>query len=85
MTLHLEQVKSGLSTSDPWQLMSGVPTLLWFVDTSLHLDYWLDVIAWSGLVISVIMMVTGGGNWPLLATQVKLNNNMTFYIGKTHQ
>lgn len=76
VNLHLDQIKSHLSTSDSWTLLSALPTVLWFVNYSHQLDFWLDIIAWTGLVIATIMMITGGGNWPLLLTQWLLYHSL---------
>ncbi|CAG5116368.1 unnamed protein product [Candidula unifasciata] len=74
--LHLSHIKSHTHSSSLWSLLSHAPTLLWLVDYNKDLDYWLDVIAWTGLAIAAFMIVTGSGNWPLLLFQWMLYHSL---------
>ncbi|BFZ13139.1 hypothetical protein BsWGS_16177 [Bradybaena similaris] len=74
--LHLSQIKSHNHPSSLWSLLSQAPTLLWLVDYNKDLDYWLDVIAWTGLAIAAYMIITGSGNWPLLLFQWMLYHSL---------
>ncbi|XP_055892157.1 lipase maturation factor 1-like [Biomphalaria glabrata] len=66
---YLDNVRNHVGSSSAWSLITTAPTLLWFVDYENNLNFWLDVIAWTGLSIALFMVVTGAGNWPLLLFQ----------------
>ncbi|XP_059154245.1 lipase maturation factor 1-like [Physella acuta] len=78
----LNNVRNHHGSSSPWTLFTNVPTLLWFVDFEENIDYWLDCLAWTGLALASLMMITGAGNWPLLLIQWILYHSIA-NVGQT--
>ncbi|RUS86308.1 hypothetical protein EGW08_005952 [Elysia chlorotica] len=64
--VYLSRLKEHIGTHNPWSLLSAAPTVFWFVDYERDLDFWLDAVAWSGVVIASFMLLSGAGNWSLL-------------------
>ncbi|KAH9495664.1 Lipase maturation factor 1 [Bulinus truncatus] len=73
---YLNTVRKHVGLTSTWSLISAAPTLLWFVDYEKDLNFWLDVIAWTGLAIAMFMIITGAGNWPLLMFQWMLYHSL---------
>ncbi|XP_054763837.2 lipase maturation factor 1-like [Lytechinus pictus] len=44
------------------EAVNFAPTLLWFVDLDQYLDWWLDALAYCGLVLSGLVLVLGCSN-----------------------
>lgn len=74
--LYLDKMKQRIQSDRAWSLFSAAPTLLWLVDYSRDLDFWLDAVAWTGLVIASFMVITGAGNWFLLFVQWMLYHSL---------
>ena len=65
-SLYLSHVRQHLGVNESaWSLFPLVPTLFWFVGGD-QVDFWLDAAAWTGLVLSVLVLILGAANMPLL-------------------
>lgn len=51
----------GSTGDNKWSLFSVIPTLLWWVSDD-DIDQALDIIAWCGLLLSAVVIVTGSSN-----------------------
>ena len=51
-----------------WERVQVAPTLLWLVDYKSHIDWYLDALAWAGLVCSGAVMIWGAANIPIMLT-----------------
>lgn len=54
-------VSIGDTGNDNWSLFSVIPTVLWWVDDD-NVDMAMDIISWSGLILSTSMIVLGSCN-----------------------
>ena len=45
---------------------SWIPSLVWLIDYDKDLDWFLDTCAYSGLVLSAILVINGGANWIIM-------------------
>ncbi|XP_063434753.1 lipase maturation factor 1-like [Mytilus trossulus] len=45
-----------------------IPSLVWMIDFDTDLDWFLDVVAYVGLVLSSIVILNGGANWLIMVT-----------------
>lgn len=66
--LYLKQVEQHLGKDESaWFRFTHVPTLLWFVEEQ-QLDFWLDAIAWSGVMLSSTVLILGASNIIIMLT-----------------
>lgn len=45
-----------------------IPSLVWMIDFDTDLDWFLDIVAYVGLVLSSIVILNGGANWLIMVT-----------------
>ncbi|XP_023236745.1 lipase maturation factor 1-like [Centruroides sculpturatus] len=64
--LYLKQIKEQ-AEGNPFQCFFYAPTLLWLVDKE-NIDFYLDLLAYTGLVISLLITVTGCSNMIAMIT-----------------
>ncbi|KAK6174133.1 hypothetical protein SNE40_017466 [Patella caerulea] len=55
------------TNGDPWIMVNHVPSVLWWFDYRNNLDVLLDGLAYSGIILSVFLMVRGAANWFIMA------------------
>ena len=66
--LYLKQVGQHLGKDESaWFRFTHVPTLLWFVEEQ-QIDFWLDAIAWSGVILSSTVLILGASNITIMLT-----------------
>ena len=64
--LYLEMIRSHYNTSSYLSLLDTAPTFFWWVPVE-HLDIALDISAYIGLIVSLVLIVLGAGNVLLFA------------------
>ncbi|KAI6646711.1 Lipase maturation factor 1 [Oopsacas minuta] len=68
VNLYLNYVGQQLGKNESvWFRFIRVPTLLWFVEEH-HIDFWLDAIAWSGVILSSVVLILGASNMIIMVT-----------------
>lgn len=67
--LYLGMIRShyGGNTTSYWTLLDTAPTVFWWVPEE-HLDIVLDISAYIGLTISLVLVILGSGNVFLFAS-----------------
>ena len=66
--LYLDRIKNYAGGEVNAKSLSFAPTLLWFVDIEGAIDHWLDVLAYSGMALSGMVLLSGSGNMVVMAT-----------------
>lgn len=62
---YFKLIKNHFGENNLFKAFLNVPTLMIFVDNT-QIDWWLDIVAVSGLTLSIIILVTGAANMVML-------------------
>ena len=62
--VYVIQVPPNVTTT--FKVFTAAPSLLWWVDAA-SIDFALDMMAWAGIVLSLLLVVLGTGNAILFA------------------
>ncbi|XP_072021054.1 lipase maturation factor 1-like [Amphiura filiformis] len=64
--VYLERIKNHVGNEINWKAINYAPTLLWLVDWA-EMDFWLDVLAYAGIILSTIVLLCGCANMFIMA------------------
>ncbi|XP_046574863.1 LOW QUALITY PROTEIN: lipase maturation factor 1-like [Haliotis rubra] len=51
-----------------WDAFNTCPSVIWFFNYNTHLDQILDVLAYTGLALSLFLVIRGAANWFIMLT-----------------
>lgn len=62
---HLKHIKKH-AKGKPWDMFTYAPTIIWFLDYENNIDMILEYLALAGMALSLLVLLTGCANIPLM-------------------